>query len=147
MSLARGLLKWNYDLRRFLFGLTTPGGKHVEALLSCRNRVQIEKGAGPGLDAKRRGWPGCAMTIMVSDCSGSVCKGQSTLCVIVLSKSFAGVNNHRNSHYKRYIREHDHLVMYLPLQTSISLFSHQNTTLNTPHVTPRHADSLTAFLT
>ena len=78
---------------------------------------------------------------------GSVCKRQSTLRVIVLSKSFAGVNNHRNSHCKRYIREHDHLVMYLPLQTSISLFSHQNTTLNTPHVTPRHADSLTAFLT
>ena len=34
----------------------------------------------------------------------------------------------------------------LPLQTSMSLFTQQNPTPHTPHVTPRHAISQTAFL-
>ena len=67
-------------------------------------RVQNERGTGQGLDTRRKGLPRRAMTIIVNDCCGNICKDESRLSVIVLPKLFAGVNSHRDSHGRQYIQ-------------------------------------------
>ena len=47
-------------------------------------RVQNEKGTGQSLYARRKGLPRCAMTIILNDFCGHICKGKSRPSVIVL---------------------------------------------------------------
>ena len=70
-------------------------------------RVQDEQAAGQGLESRKRGLLECDMRSNRQQLFRHICEGQSTLGVIVLPGSCAGIDSQKNSQAHDVFRELD----------------------------------------